>query len=269
MAASWRRGRDLGRHPHELCAILAPETSGRFAQKINSPDDLKGPRMRIFGLGATVMQKPGALAQSMPVANTMTGLRLGAIDAAEVSFPPIDKAVGMTECASHTYSSGWRRQTSLIIDQTVWDGPNDWKQVAIQTARQANVALTAARGEAERIKPLNQLKAAGVTVHEWLPMMMDAFRRAWDEVAAEQTAADPDFTRARESLSAFRANVAQRGAAACPKRPCGPAGDPRAVRVWYPHRRSGAWGRAPFRPAPPISIWGPRRAASGMPDPRP
>jgi TRAP-type mannitol/chloroaromatic compound transport system substrate-binding protein len=40
----------------ELCAILSPEASGWFREEINSVEDLQGLRMRIFGLGAAVMQ---------------------------------------------------------------------------------------------------------------------------------------------------------------------------------------------------------------------
>lgn len=193
----------------ELCAILVPEASGWFAKEINTPEDLKGVKMRIFGLGANVMQKLGVEAQSMPVADTLTGLRLGTIDAAEISFPLIDKSVGMNDYAKNYYFPGWHQQTSLItfiINQDVWDGLDAQKQFAIQTACQANVALTAAEGEAKQLQPLADLEAAGVTVRQWSPEMMSAFHTAWDEVVAEQTAADPDFKRAWESLSTFRAN---------------------------------------------------------------
>ncbi|RAH99571.1 C4-dicarboxylate ABC transporter [Acuticoccus sediminis] len=196
----------------ELCAILVPEASGWFAKEINSPEDLAGLKMRIFGLGAAVMQKLGAEAQSMPVADTMTGLRLGTIDAAEISFPLIDKSLGMNEYASHYYFPGWHQQTSLItfiINQDAWDNLSEQNQFAIQTACAANVATTSARGEAEQLKPLAELEAAGVQVHKWNDAMMDAFRGAWDEVVAEQSAADPDFKRAWDSLSKFREDYKQ------------------------------------------------------------
>lgn len=193
----------------ELCAILVPEASGWFAKEINKPEDLQGIKMRIFGLGAAVMAKLGVQAQSMPVADTMTGLRLGTIDAAEVSFPLIDESVGMNEYASHYYFPGWHQQTSLItfiVNQDVWDGLSEQQRAVIKTACAANVAMTSAEGEAKQIEPLETLKKEGVKVHMWNDEMMTAFRKAWDEVVAEQTAADPDFKRAWESLSKFREN---------------------------------------------------------------
>ena len=196
----------------ELCTILVPEASGWFAKEINTPEDLQGLKMRIFGLGAAVMQKLGVEAQSMPVADTMTGLRLGTIDAAELSFPLIDKQLGMNEYASQYYFPGWHQQTSLItfiINQDAWDGLTDQQRFAIETACKANVAMTSARGEAEQLQPLADLESAGVKVHKWSPEMMEAFEGAWDEVVAEQSEADADFKRAWESLSEFRANYAK------------------------------------------------------------
>src|SRR6056297_535462 len=121
----------------ELCTILVPEASGWFGNEINSPEDLQGLKMRIFGLGAQVMQRVGVEAQFMPVSDTMTGLRLGTIDAAELSFPMIDMALGMQEHAQHYYFPGWHQQTSLItfiINQDVWDGLTDQQRTSISTA---------------------------------------------------------------------------------------------------------------------------------------
>lgn len=196
----------------ELCTVLVPEASGWFREPIESPEDLQGKKMRIFGLGAAVMQKLGVAAQSMPPADTMTGLRLGTIDAAEFSFPAIDQQVGMNEHASHYYFPGWHQQTSLItfiINQDRWDALSDAHRAAIEEVCAGNVARTMARGEAMQLQPLAELQEAGVTVHEWSPEMIEAFRGAWEEVVVEQSEADADFKRAWESLSSFRENYRQ------------------------------------------------------------
>jgi TRAP-type mannitol/chloroaromatic compound transport system substrate-binding protein len=39
--------------------VIAPEASGWFREEIKSLDQLKGKKMRFFGLGAKVMQKIG------------------------------------------------------------------------------------------------------------------------------------------------------------------------------------------------------------------
>ena len=48
------------------CGIVVAESSGWFREPIESLDDLKGLKMRFFGLGAQVMDKLGVSTQLMP-----------------------------------------------------------------------------------------------------------------------------------------------------------------------------------------------------------
>ena len=48
-----------------LCGVIAPETSGWFREEITSLDQLKGLKMRFFGMGAKVMQKFGVSTQQL------------------------------------------------------------------------------------------------------------------------------------------------------------------------------------------------------------
>ena len=197
-----------------LCTILAPEASGWFKEPIESPDDLKGLKMRIFGLGAAVMENLGAQAQSMSVGDTMTGLNLGTLDAAEISFPAIDLMLGMQEQATHYYFPGWHQQSSLvtfIVNQEIWDGLEDQHRAAIEEVCTANVATTIAQGESIQLEPLASLEEQGVTVHEWSEEMLASFQGAWDEVVAERSADDEDFKRVWENITAFRADYATWG----------------------------------------------------------
>ncbi|MEL7047495.1 MAG: TRAP transporter substrate-binding protein [Pseudomonadota bacterium] len=193
----------------ELCTVVAPEASGWFKKPIDSPEDLKGLKMRITGLGAAVMQKLGARAQSMGPGDTMTALNLGTLDAAEISFPALDKAIGLQEHASHYYFPGWHQQSSFlmfIINKDVWNALEDQQQAAIEEVCAANVAKTIAEGEAIQLQPLNDLVAGGTTVHYWSPEMLAAYEGAWNDVVAERAAADEDFARVWKSISDFRAN---------------------------------------------------------------
>ena len=198
----------------ELCTVVAPEASGWFRQEINAPADLEGLKMRIGGLGASVMQKLGAQAQSMPPGDTMTALNTGALDAAEISFPALDQALGMQEHASHYYFPGWHQQSSFmmfIINKDLWDGLPDHHQAAIEEVCAANVAKTIAEGESIQLEPLAELQAGGTTVHKWNEEMLAAFEAAWGEVVEERSAADEDFARVWKSISDFRVNYAEWG----------------------------------------------------------
>ena len=197
----------------ELCSILVPEASGWFKEEIKSADDLKGKKMRIFGLGAAVMSKLGVAAQSMPPADAMSALNLGTIDAAEISFPVIDYAVGMYEHAKHLYFPGWHQQTSLIVfmmNTDSWNKLSERNRSAIQEVCAANVALTTAEGEALEMEPLKKMQDEhGVIVHRWSPEMLKTFRDAWDQVVAEKTAESPEFKRVWDNIQDFRAKYAQ------------------------------------------------------------
>jgi TRAP-type mannitol/chloroaromatic compound transport system substrate-binding protein len=197
----------------ELCAVLVPEASGWFSNEINSVEDLQGLKMRIFGLGAAVFGKLGVQAQSLPPADTMSALNLGTIDAAEISFPAIDDALGMYEHASHYYFPGWHQQTSLItlaFNLGTWEAFTDLEKAAIQEVCAANVARTMAQGEAIQLEPLAKMvEENGATVHRWSDEMLGEFEGAWGEVVAEKTGENAEFARVWEHLSAFREEYAE------------------------------------------------------------
>lgn len=194
-----------------LCATLPPEASGWFREEITSVDQLEGMKMRIFGLGARVMQKLGVQAQTLPVGDTVPALELGTIDAAEISMPALDLALGMQEYANHYYFPGWHQQTSLfslIINKDVWSGLSQRQQAIVEEVCRSTVSDTIARGEATQFDAMQTLRDKGVNLHQWPEPMLDAYREAWREVAAEMAEDDADFARVWESYTTFRENYA-------------------------------------------------------------
>ncbi len=194
-----------------LCAALPPEASGWFREEITSVEQLEGKKMRIFGLGARVMEKLGVAAQTLPVGETVPALELGTIDAAEISMPLLDLQLGMQEYADHYYFPGWHQQTSffsVIVNLDVWDALPAYQQAAVEEVCKAMVTETIAQGEALQFDALAELEAQGVQVHAWPPEILEAMRAAWQEVAAELAAEDEDFRRVWESYTSFRENYA-------------------------------------------------------------
>ena len=96
------------------CGIVVAESSGWFREPIESLDDLKGLKMRFFGLGAQVMDKLGVSTQLMPGADIYPALERGVIDAAEFSYPSLDRAHGFYQIAKHNYFPGWHQQASFV-----------------------------------------------------------------------------------------------------------------------------------------------------------
>ncbi len=194
-----------------VCGIIAPEASGWFRKEIKSAEDLKGLKMRFFGLGAKVMQKLGVDTQLLAGGDIYPALERGTIDATEFSMPAIDQNLGFYNIAKHYYFPGWHQQSTvqeLLISKAKWDGMDDRQRGLISTACKANVANQLAEGEAIQGKALADMKAQGVNIHQWNDEMLGTFQAAWEEVVAEEAAANPDFQKVWDSMQEFRAEYA-------------------------------------------------------------
>jgi TRAP-type mannitol/chloroaromatic compound transport system substrate-binding protein len=197
--------------PHNIhpihCGLISPEGSGWFREAIASIDDLKGLKMRFFGLGGKVVEKLGISAQLLAPGDIFPALELGTIDAAEFSMPAIDLDLGFHQIAKHYYFPGWHQPASLlelIVNKEKWDALSTRQQLLIETACGDSIRWGIAEGEAIQFGALKELQAKGVTLHTWSPEILAAFEAAWHEVAAEESAKDADFARVWQSLSAFR-----------------------------------------------------------------
>ena len=62
--------------------------SGWFRKRIRTVDDLKGLKMRFFGLGAKVMNKLGVITSRLTSGEIFGAFENGEIDAAEFSCRP-------------------------------------------------------------------------------------------------------------------------------------------------------------------------------------
>ena len=74
------------------CAFGGGEASGWFAKEIRKPDDLKGFRMRSFGLGGRVMSRLGATTVLVPGGKLGKAFDKHEIDGAEFLTPAVDRA---------------------------------------------------------------------------------------------------------------------------------------------------------------------------------
>ncbi|RMF02005.1 MAG: TRAP transporter substrate-binding protein [Alphaproteobacteria bacterium] len=191
-----------------ICGVIAPEASGWFREEIKTIEQLKGKKMRFFGLGAKVMQKLGVDTQLLAGADIYPALERGTIDATEFSMPAIDLNLGFYQVAKHYYFPGWHQQSTmfeLMINKAKWDALNATQKAQLETACRANLTFGMAQGEAIQAKALKTLQEKGVIIHRWPQSELDKIKKAWDEVAAEIAAKDASFKEAWDSLQAFRA----------------------------------------------------------------
>jgi len=62
-----------------ICGMIAPEASGWFGKEIKTLSDLKGLKMRFFGLGGRVMQKLGVAPQLLAGGDIYPALERGTV----------------------------------------------------------------------------------------------------------------------------------------------------------------------------------------------
>lgn len=193
-----------------ICSVIAPETSGWFTKEINSVDDIQGLRMRFFGLGGKVMEKMGASVSLLPGGEIFPALEKKAIDATEFSMPAIDKRLGFYKIAKHNYFPGWHQQATLfelLINKDVWNEMSEHQKMVIEILSKAAVADSFAMGEAIQAEAMREnVEKNGVTNHYWSDEMLAAYKKAWDEVAAEEAAKDAFFKKVWDDLTEFRDN---------------------------------------------------------------
>ena len=193
------------------CGIISPEASGWFRKEIKGVGDLRGMKMRFFGLGAQVMQKMGVSTQLLAAADIYPALERGVIDATEFSMPSIDLNLGFYQIAKHYYFPGWHQQSSvleLLLNKKAHDALSAQHQAIIEITCGDSVRHVMARGEFLQAGALKQLKAKGVNIHRWSPEFLATVSKAWDQVVAEQNAKDPLFKEIYDHISAFRAEYA-------------------------------------------------------------
>ena len=196
---------------HDLIAFdsfaIGPETSGWFKQPITSLDQLKGLKMRFFGLGAKVMSKLGVSTQLLAGADIYPALERGVIDATEFSMPSIDYDLGFYQIAKYNYFPGWHQQASigeLLMNAEKFNGLKNQQRAWLKAACNDNVLWTYVRSEAVQFKAMQKLKAKGVIFKRWPDETLAVFKAKWEEVVVEESAKDPLFAEVHKSYKSFR-----------------------------------------------------------------
>lgn len=194
------------------CIMITPEASGWFSKEIKTLDDLKGLKMRFFGLGARVMQKLGVQTQLLPPGDIFAALERGVIDATELAFPSIDLKAGFHQVAKHYYFPGWHQQSSVgefLVNLKKWGELSEEHRRMIEVACDANLTWSFVTSEARQFGAMREMvEKHGVKIHFWSDAILAKMRSAWEEVISEESAKDPDFKRAHDSYADFRKQYA-------------------------------------------------------------
>ena len=184
------------------------QMGGWFRKEIKSPADFKGMKMRLGGgLIGEVMQKLGAVPQSIPGGEIYQALEKGTLDAAEWVGPYDDQKLGFNKVAPFYYYPGWWEggpEVDFFVNRKAFDGLSAENKAIIEAATNVAHVDMLAKYDAMNPKALKQLVAAKTKVLPFSQAVMDASFKASMEVFAENDAKSPEWKKIYADMRAFQ-----------------------------------------------------------------
>ena len=161
---------------------------GWFKREIAGPEDLRGLRFRMPGLGGTMYGALGAVQVSLPPGDTPMALRLGTIDAAEFAGPSSDLALGLHHGARFYYWPGLHEPNGTgecLINRAAWEALPAELQAVVRTACAAENAVALAESEHRNQQALASLvDDHGVRLRRFPGAVEDLARAAARDILA-------------------------------------------------------------------------------------
>lgn len=115
------------------CGQTAAQTFGWFKREVNSPEDFRGLKIRMPGLGGEMVQKLGASSVLIAGGEIFAALKSGAVDAAEFIGPVNDLPMGFHQVAKISYGPGVQEPggtIQLMINKSKWSElPRDIQEI--------------------------------------------------------------------------------------------------------------------------------------------
>ncbi|MAS42787.1 MAG: ABC transporter substrate-binding protein [Rhodobacteraceae bacterium] len=171
------------------CGATGTQAGGWFNKLIETPDDLKGLKMRIPGLGGSVMSKLGVSTVSLPGGQIYENLVSGAIEATEWVGPYNDYFMKLYEAAKYYYTAGMHEPgggLSFGMNASWWGSLTEWEQAMLTAACYEELANQAEEAIANNGAYLGKLvNEHGVQVENFSDEVWDAFGEASAEVFEE------------------------------------------------------------------------------------
>ncbi|MBM3485477.1 MAG: TRAP transporter substrate-binding protein [Alphaproteobacteria bacterium] len=211
--------------PFNLKGFLAGNTGtqalGWYKKEVNVPDDYKGLKKRMPGLGGEVIKKLGATVVLLAGGEIFAALQSGTIDATEWVGPYNDLAFGFHQVAKFYYSPGFHEPSTgiqLMVDKRKYDAlPNDLKMI-VAAASQMGHDDVLAEFNAKSAEASETLRTRhGITIRRASNQLLIAFGNASGQVMIEERdKADAvgkkvfdSFLNARKTLLPYMRNFEQ------------------------------------------------------------
>jgi TRAP-type mannitol/chloroaromatic compound transport system substrate-binding protein len=183
------------------------QMGGWYRKEINSPDDLKGMKMRIGGQAGLALAKLGVIVQQLAGGDIYPALEKGTIDAAEWVGPYDDEKLGFHKVAKYYYYPGWWEggpQVSYYINDKQWNELPKAYQAIVEAAAAEAASWMTAKYDAGNPAALRRLVAGGAVLKPFPRSVMEACYKAVNQLHSELAAQNPRFKKMYEAWNAFR-----------------------------------------------------------------
>jgi len=164
---------------------------------LRNADDFKDWKFRSPpGMETKIFEKLGAKPIVMDFSEVFTALQTGVIDGADYSILANNKSVGLYDIAKHATYPGFHSMPSdhLACNKAKWDAMPEHHRRIMEVAMEKLALRQALAGDKANNEAAAELRASGVTIHDWSAEDRRKFHGAaqssWDEFATSPEAKD-------------------------------------------------------------------------------
>jgi TRAP-type mannitol/chloroaromatic compound transport system substrate-binding protein len=194
-----------------LCLNTGTQMGGWFTREIASPEEFKGLRYRMPGLGAEVLRRLGAVVVTLPGTEIVPALKSGAIDASEWVGPWLDITMGLHKAAGYYYYPGFHEPgtgSSVGINKAVWESFAVGDQRVLEGVAACEYARSVAEFNANNALSLRRLRDEGaVKILKFDDALLKGFLAISRDVIAEIGSGDELSKKIYASYQRFRASI--------------------------------------------------------------
>jgi TRAP-type mannitol/chloroaromatic compound transport system substrate-binding protein len=188
-----------------------PQAFGWFKRPIKNLADFKGMKCRQTGIVAEIFQRMGMQTVNMPGGEIIPSAQRGVIDCAEWVGGIEDLRLGLPQVYKYHYVPGMHESSivgELLINADVWKSLPAQQQEAIRSATTETLLRWWVRWQKQNADALDEMRTKyGTQILRTPPDVLIAFLKAWDEIAAEESAKSPFFKKVLDSQRAYASKV--------------------------------------------------------------
>src|SRR3954466_872041 len=189
----------------------SPQALGWFKKPLKSVADFKGMKCRQTGLNAEIYAKLGQSVVNMAGGEIVPAAQRGVIDCAEWVGGVEDLRLGLPSVFKYHYTPGMHENNSvgeLGFNLDVWKTFTPQQQEAVNSAVKDTFITWITQWQKQNADAIEEMiKKHGVQIRRTPPDILLASLKAWDEVAAENSAKNPTFKKVYASQREYAAKV--------------------------------------------------------------